>query len=44
MSKSVNLDLIPKVAKTNLANAILMLTTYLKLQSLPTTANEGEKN
>ena len=40
MSKSVNLDLIYEIAKTNPANAILMLVTYLKLQSLPTTAKK----
>lgn len=42
MSKSVNLNLIPKIAKTNPANAILMLVAYLKLQSLPTTAKKEE--
>ncbi len=32
MSRSVNLDLIPKIAETNPKNAILMIVEYLKLK------------
>ena len=40
MSKSVNLDLIYDIAKTNPANAILMLVTYLKIKE----SELGEKD